>query len=84
MLGYFEDIFSKYQCGFRISYSAEHCLLLMIEKWKKSRSWGCLVALQTCLSKVFNCLPHEPIIAKLEAYGRICLFMTIFQIENKE
>lgn len=84
MLGCFEDIFSKYQCGFRISYSAEHCLLLMMEKWKKSRSWGCLVALQTCLSKVFNCLPPEPIIAKLEAYGRICLFMTIFQIEHKE
>ena len=35
MSSYFEDIFSKYQCGFRKGYSAQHCLLVMIEKWKK-------------------------------------------------
>ena len=27
---------SKYQCGFRKGYYAQHCLLAMIEKWKKS------------------------------------------------
>ena len=32
---YFEHIFSRCQCGFRMSYSAQHCLLAMIEKWKK-------------------------------------------------
>ena len=32
---FFEDVFSKYQCGFRKGYSAQHCLLVMIEKWKK-------------------------------------------------
>ena len=35
MSSYFEDIFSKYQCGFRKGYSAQHCLLVMLEKWKK-------------------------------------------------
>ena len=29
---YFEHIFSTYQCGFRKGYSAQHCLLAMIEK----------------------------------------------------
>ena len=29
---FFEDVFSKYQCGFRKGYSAQHCLLAMIEK----------------------------------------------------
>ena len=35
MSSYFEDIFSKYQCGFRKGYIAQHCLLVMLEKWKK-------------------------------------------------
>ena len=32
---YFEHIICIYQCGFRKGYSAQHCLLDMIEKWKK-------------------------------------------------
>ena len=32
---YFEYIFPRYQCGFREGYSAQQCLLVMIEKWKK-------------------------------------------------
>ena len=32
---FFDNIFSEYQCGFRKGYSAQHCLLVMIEKWKK-------------------------------------------------
>ena len=31
---YFEPILSKFQCGFRKGYSAQHCLLAMLEKWK--------------------------------------------------
>ena len=27
---FFDNIFSKYQCGFRKAYSAQHCLLVMI------------------------------------------------------
>ena len=33
---HFDNIFSKFQCGFRKGFSAQHCLLLMIEKWKKA------------------------------------------------
>ena len=32
---FFDNIFSKYQCGFRKDYIAQHCLLVLIEKWKK-------------------------------------------------
>ena len=67
---YFQNIFSKYQCGFRKGYSAQHCLLVMIEKWKKMVDWGgVLGALLTDLSKAFDCIPHDLIIAKLAAYG---------------
>ena len=40
---FFEDVFSKYQCGFRKGYSAQHCLLVMIEKCKNNSGlWRCL------------------------------------------
>ena len=29
------QIFSKYQCGFRKGFNAQHCLMVMIEKWRK-------------------------------------------------
>ena len=42
----------------------------MIEKLKRSLDQGCeYAALLTDLSKVFNCLPHNLIIAKLHAFG---------------
>ena len=67
---YFEHIFSRYQCGFRKGYSAQQCLLAMIEKWKKIvDNGGVFGALLTDLSKAFDCIPHDLIIAKLEAYG---------------
>ena len=51
-------------------YSTQQCLIPLIEKWKsvtdKGKSFG---ALQTDLSKDFECLPHEFLIAKLHAYG---------------
>ena len=36
MSAYFEPILSKYQCGFRKGYSAQYCLLAMLEKWKSA------------------------------------------------
>ena len=49
---FFDNIFSTYQCGFRKGYSAQHCLVAMLEKWKfcndKKKYFG---ALLTDLSK---------------------------------
>ena len=49
---------SKFQCGFRKGYSAQHCLI--------GNVFGELL---TDLSKEFDCLSHELITAKLNAYG---------------
>ena len=52
-----------------MGFSTQHCLVTMLEKWKsateKKKSFG---ALLTDLSKVFDCLSHDPLAAKLNAY----------------
>ena len=65
-----DKLLSKYQCWFRKGYNAQHCLLAMIERWKKAVDNGNVFgALLTDLSKAFVCLPHNLIIAKLNSYG---------------
>ena len=67
---FYDSLLSKYQCGFRSGYNAQHCLITLIEKWKKSvDNGGAFGTLLTDLSKAFGCLPHELLIAKLDAYG---------------
>ena len=65
-----DQFLSKYKCGSRKGFNAQHCLLAMLEKWKKAvdtkKVFG---ALLTNLSKAFDCLPHDLIIAKLNACG---------------
>ena len=66
----FDQIFSKFQCGFRKGFSTQNCLLYMIENWKESLDQGGHYgALLTDLSKAFDCIMHDLLIAKLQAYG---------------
>ena len=57
--------FSKYQCEFRKGFSVQHCLVSMLKKWNPAtdnkKSFG---ALLTGLSKAFDCLTHDLLIAK--------------------
>ena len=67
---YLNKILSKWQCGFRQGYSEQHCLLVIIEKWKQCLDNGRVCgALLTDLSKAFDCILNDLLIAKLAAYG---------------
>ena len=68
---YFEPLLSKFQCGFKQGFSAQNCLLEMVEKMKiKNRdNKGVFAAVLTDLSKAFDCIPHGLLIAKLNAFG---------------
>ena len=66
---YFDSVFSKFQCGFRKGFKAQHCLLTMVEKWRKTLDEGGETeAVLTDLSKAFDCIDHNLLIAKLNAY----------------
>ena len=64
------NILSKFQCGFRKSYSPQHCLFLIIDKWKKAvDSKEVFGAALTDPSKVFDYICNDWLIAKLDAHG---------------
>ena len=61
------------QYGFRQGYIAQHCLLVMVEKWRQCLdNGGVSGAWLTDLSKAFNCILHDLLISKLAAYGFDC------------
>ena len=37
---YFDSVFSKFQCGIRNGFNAQHCFLTMVEKWRKALDEG--------------------------------------------
>ena len=68
---FIDPLLSKYQCGFSKGFSAlnivySQCLKNGKHAVGKGKDVG---ALLTCLSKAFDCLPHELIIVKLNGYG---------------
>ena len=62
----FRQTFCKASVQFSQGYNTQHCLLVMIEKIEeardKNKAWTAVI---TDLSKVFDCLKHYLLIAKL-------------------
>ena len=66
---YMNEYLSPYLCGYRKGFSAQTALSFLIEKWKKIIDKGYGAAILMDLSKAFDTINHELLIAKLHAYG---------------
>ena len=67
---FMEGKLSKLLTGFRKNHSTQHCLVNILEKWKNTLDKsGFVCAIFMDLSKVFDTMNHDLLIAKLGAYG---------------
>ena len=73
--------------AYRRGYSCQHVLLSVVEDWKLALDDRKHVAAMLMdLSKAFESLPHELIIAKLKAYGMKegCAFVWAYLSKRKQ
>ena len=67
---FIDKYLSPYLCGYRKGFNPQYALMSMIEKWKKSLdNKGHAAAVLMDLSKAFDTINHELLIAKLALYG---------------
>ena len=70
MSKYFEEILSPVLCGFRKGFSTQHALLRIMKACQESLDNSEFVGMVLMdLSKAYDCIPHDLLIAKLKAYG---------------
>ena len=66
---YLEKYLNSILCGFRKGHSTQHPLFKLLQAWQELDKGGLVGTILMDLSKVYDCLPHELFVAKLEAYG---------------
>jgi len=67
---FLENCFSELLCGFRKGHSTQHAILRLLHLWQRALDDSNIVGTVLMdLSKAYDCLPPDLLIAKLAAYG---------------
>ena len=69
-LKYFESFPNKTLCGFRKTHSTQRASFELVTSWQPFLSRGGFVgSIIMDLSKAYDCLKNDLLLAKLQAYG---------------
>ena len=86
MVTHFDDILSKYQCGFRKGFSTQQFLIVLVENWKKNRNkrmqfCGNLSRFVKCIWLPFTWFAHFKITCSWSWHGftKINLYLPVWR-----
>ena len=67
---YMNNFLNELLCGFRKAHSTQHALFKLLQAWQKELdNSGFIGTILMNLSKAYDCLSHDLLIAKLGSYG---------------
>ena len=84
---YMQKFLNKIFCGFHKAHSTQHALFGLLQVWQKELDIsGNFSTILIDLSKAYDCIPHDLLIAKLEAYrlDKISLNTTFDYLNNSK
>ena len=82
-----EQFLNKIRCSFRKTHSTQHALFKLPQSWQKELDYGGFVAtILIDLSKAYDCISHELLVAKLECYGlgELSLKLILDYLSNRQ